>query len=148
MRKIVLVIFAALVVVSCGKDDEVAMNLLQEHKFVFESYRNPNDSTTDEFVYSFDADSMTVSGPRYEYTGTVRIPTDIVSEKWPYFIDGNRILFPPVTSEDLIVMPESISPVEYRSLQWKVLLLNENQMSADIIGNSTLVGHAEFKVGE
>ncbi len=146
MRKIVLVFFVALVVVSCEKDEELDMSLLQEYKFVFESYRNPNDSTTDEFVYSFDADSMTVSGPRYEYEGSVRIPMGVVSEKWSYFVDGNTILFPPIISENLIVVPESISQIPYRQLQWKVLLLNENKMSVDIIGNSTLVGHAEFSV--
>lgn len=146
MKKIVLIIFAAIAVVSCRKDDEIDMTRLQEYKFVFEAYRNPDDSTTDEFIYSFDADSMTVFGPRYEYVNNVRIPVDTVTERWSYFVDGNKIVFPPIVSDDLIINEESISPVAYRWFFWKVLSFDDLEMKIDILGNSKLFGHAEFRV--
>lgn len=147
MRKIVLIFFAAIAVVSCGKEDKVDLNPLQEYKLILDAYRNPGDPTTDKFVYSFDADSMTVFGPRYENVDNVRIPVDTAMEKWPYFIVGNTIYFAPLNDDgNLIVVPESISPVQYRTLQWEILMLDESQMKVDIIANSTLVGHAEFRV--
>ncbi|MFV0590595.1 MAG: hypothetical protein ACK5M7_04360 [Draconibacterium sp.] len=149
LKKIILVIFIAFVAGSCDKDEAVNMNLLQEFKFVFAAYRDyqNNDLTIDEFIYSFDDDSMTVSGNRYEFVDNVKTPAGIVTIRWPYFVEGNKIIFPPLMAyENLISEPELISPVPYRQLQWKVLLLNETQMSVDIIGNSTLAGHAEFRI--
>jgi len=149
VKKLILAFAVLFVFGSCEKDKDVDISLLQGASFVFEAYRDyqNNDLTVDEFTYSFDGDSMTVSGNRYEFADNVKTPAGVVSIRWPYFVDGDKIIFPPLMDdENITTEPKSISPVEYRSLQWKVLLLNENQMSVDIIGNSTLVGHAEFKV--
>lgn len=151
MRKIVVLLLVAFIAGSCDKEETINMSLLQEYNFVFEAYRDyhNDDLTIDEFTYSFDSDSVTISGPRYEIVDNNKIPGDIVSEKWPYFLDGNAIyFFRKFDAGHLIIVPESISPLQYQQMQWKVLSLDETHMSVDIMANSTLAGHAEFKVAK
>ncbi|WP_163322370.1 hypothetical protein [Draconibacterium mangrovi] len=149
MKNTILIIVIALLVSSCDKDETVNMSLLQEYSFVFEAYRDYRniDLGIDEFFYSFDVDSVTISGPRYELIDEVRTPKEIVQNKWPYFIEGNTIYFTSLINDNqLITLPELISPVPYRHMQWKVLSLDDQEMKVDIISNSMLAGHAEFRV--